>query len=645
MFRYIVSILVAVTMGCACAVAASFSQPNATYNVTSVVTGFIHVGDNSTLVFSGKGMFKDATITGHNLKVVTSLSTTIFKNCDFSVATFANSSLKASNFGLVNDMTTQRYNYTFKGKRFNTQLRKGTDNSTALQMLAQFLSGSNGVKIVINGNYFSSKQVQTIKIGSASNMELCGTGTLGSLVMGLVLNNCKDCSIHDLKFVGFHSVHDFPPVYASKFPTVNGVTYSAETAYNYGKYGGYSCGIAADAIQLIPKVADSSLNRNFNIYNCHFEMRSSGLVAGVRSKSLIVRNVNMHDCTFDHIYFQPVGLHCSGAKINNVTGRYSLQGLDMSAGTNNATATNCIFNDCACGPKQESITDLMSMSHHNVIDGCTFGINEKYMLLDAAQYILNVAEGLSGDTFTVRNSTFNVSKNRVLSSVMTRAYRTVLENVTFNIDVDLDSRNTAQYSMNQFFAVYGKSSFEPQLELSNVTVNLSNSTTLNTLVTPAIDIPFHLTASNLTVNGSNTLNTYFDRMATVSAQYCNLATNVKNVATRVNNFTVDHVTAPSVEQSFVLNNVADAKLTINNSDIKTKILVNCKQQPAQLSVSGNRVSVSHTEAITDLDATRVSSSKIKISGNTFTGTQRGVRIMNNNSMSRLPSVARQNTVR
>jgi len=642
--KVLFTVVIVVLLGCKSsqqASAVSFSQPNKTYYVTSRVVGEVVVGNNSTLVFSGKGMLSNATVKGQNIKIVSKVSSRIFLNCNFTGATFASCTLQATNFGMKSDMKSRSYNYTLKGIRYKTNERYGTDNTQALKMMAQFLSNSKNVKINFNGSFFSASKTPYVTINGASGLELYGPGTL---IMGIALTDCYNCSIHDLNFVGYHTVHDFPPVYASKFPTVNGVEYNKDNAYNVVADGTAVCGLGGDAIQILPTKTDASLNRNFTVKNIHFEMRRNGLAAGKRSDKLIVRDVTMSDCTFDHIYFQPVGLHITGGKVSNVHGQYCLQGVDMSAGTNNVTVSNSTFNDCAMGPKQESTVALKAMSHHNVLEGCTFGINEKYFIIDAAQYILNVAEGPSGDTFTVRNTTFNVKKNRILSSVMTRAYRTVLDNVTINVDVTLDKRSTSNYSMNQMFAVYGETAFEPQLELNNVTVNLASGTNVNLIVTPGLKKAFNLTARNLTVNGAGTVGTYFENMALVDCQDCALNIESSTVASRVTNFKATRLSAAKT-QNFVLNNVADAKVNVSSCNVIANTMVNCREMPADLNLSGNNVTITGSQAITGVQAASVNANKFKVSNNTFKSNGKAIKVMDNAALKKLPAVSRNNTVK
>ncbi len=626
---------------CAIMARAQYNSPNKTYNITTRVTGNITVGDNSTLVFSGNGRLVNATVTGKNIKVVPGGTGTIFSNCNFKNATFASSKLSATNFGMKSDLKSKSYNYKLKGVRFKTKQRQGTDNTAGFTMLGQFLTGSKDIKIHINGSFYTPASTKYISIKDASGLEIYGPGTI---IVGLAFYDCRDCNFHDLKFVGLHTVHDFPPVWSYKQGEVNGVTYTIENAYNCAKDGADACGLAWEAIQILPTKSDTTLNRNFKMSRLHFEMRRNGLAAGARSDKFVVRNVDVDDVTFDHIFWQPIGLHISGGKVNNVRGKYCLQGVDLSTGTNNVTVTNSTFDDCATGPKQETTAALRAMSYNNVIDGCTFGINEKYFIVDASQYVLNVAEGRDGDTFTVRNSTFNVNKNRKLSSVMTRAYRCVLDNVTFNIDVAMDSHNTSKYGVSQLFSVYGETSFEPRLELNNVTVNFSSGTKVYLLATPGLKVPFHFTARNLTVNGSGSLDTYFENMALVDCQNSSLNMTSSNVASHVTSFKAKGVNVARTT-NFVVNNLEGATVDVTGSTITAGTMVKCQQMPASLNVSGNTVTITGTQAITGIKTESLNSKKFNLSGNTFTGTTRSISIMDATALKKLPSVSRNNTVR
>lgn len=642
--KFILVFLACVFMCCNTAqqaAAVSTSNSGSTYNVTKVVNGQLKLKDNTIVVVSGNGLFRNVSFSGRNIKIIAQSDRQIFDNCVFSNATFADCELKATNFGLRSDMKTRPLNFSFKGIKFKTNERYGTDNTRALTMLCQFLSKSNNVKMTFNGDFYSSNRQLFLNINDANNLELCGPG---SLVMGLRLVDCTNCYVHDLNFVGFHTAHDFPPVYYKKPIAVNGVNYTTANSYNAGVDGLAACGLSDDAIKFLPTKTGPNINRNFRVERCHFEMRQNGFAAGTRSDKLIVRDVTVDDCTFDHIYFQPVGLHVTGAKVNNVRGSYCLQGLDISTTSNNVTATNCSFADCAFGPKQESMEQFRSMSHHNVIDGCTFGINERYMMLDAAQYILNVSEGPAGDTFTVRNTTFNIKKNRLLTSVMARAYRTVLDNVTINVDVTLDRRNESKYSMIEMFSVFGSPAFQPQLDLNNVTVNIASGTKVYAVVSPHGGPGFNIKASKLTVNGAGTVDSYFENATGVVAQDCSFNIASKSVASALGSFTATRCNAVAGTNYFVNNTKDGAAVTISNCNIKAQSLVNCRTSPRTLTVSGNSINISGTEAITGVNASQVNSNAYKISGNTFSG-NKSMQIMSRAAQSKLPSLNRSNTMK
>lgn len=582
-------------------------------NINSVISGNYHVKDNSTLVFSKNGMFKNATIVGKNIRVVFDGDRTIFSNCNFSGATFVSSSLKATNFGMHSDMKTRPYSYVFKGYKINTNERFGTDNTEALKMLAQFLSNSNDIKIDFNGNFYSSSTTMFVNINGAKNLDLSGKG---SLVMGLRLVDCTSCAVHDLNFVGFHTVHDFPPIYYKAPVAVNGTNYTTKNSYNCVADGLASCGLGDDAIKIIAaKPYDKTINRDFRIKRCHFEMRQDGLAVGTRSDKLVVRDVVMDDCTFDHIYFQPVALHVTGAKINNIRGSYCLQGLDISTTSNNVIATNSTFDNCCFGPKQESMEQFRAMSHHNVIDGCTFNITDRYMMLDATQYILNVSEGPAGDTFTVRNSTFNIKKNRPIASVMTRAAKTLLDNVTINVDITLDIRNENKYAMIEMFSVFGEPAFAPQLDLKNVTINIASGTSVYNIVAPHSKSKFNIKANQLVVNGAGKIDNYFENVTSVDAQQCNFNIQSKSIAAAVQNFTAENCKATAGTVNFVNTSLQDAAISITNSEIKAQSLVNCIATPRQLTLKNNNLSMPENKVVTGISALKLNSKSFTIKGN------------------------------
>lgn len=622
-FSHVVFLLLLfVFLGCTSvqqANAVTNNKSSLSYNVTSVMTGNVKFKDNATVNFSGNGQLKNATITGKNIKVVANGATQIFNNCNFSNATLVNSSLTGRNFGLKSDMKSRSRSVTYKGLRWNINERYGSDNTQAWQMLAQCLTGSNNVTVTLNGDFYSPIRVPSVTITKARNLQISGIATL---IMGLKFVDCANCQLHDLNFVGLHTAHDFPPIYSSAPTAANGINYSKANSYNCVADGLAPCGLAGDGIQIVAATADPSMNRDFRVERCHFEMRQNGLFAGNRSDKLIVRNIEMENCTYSHIYYQPVGLHVSGATVNNVRGSYCMQGVDLSTTCNNVTVTNCSFADCASGPKQESTAQFRSMSHHNVFDNCSFIINEKYLLLDASQYIISVAEGPSGDTFTVRNSTFDIKKTRPLTSAMCRAYRTVLENVVINIDIPLDNSYKGKYSMFEMFSVYGATSFVPKLELNNVKVNIASGTTVNALFFPHCNGGFDIAASNLSVSGSGKIESYFENISIAVAQDCNFNIPAKCVASAVSSF-----------------NASRCKVQSATTFVK------CNNATRQLSLTDNEVNVTGNEAITGLDGVHAKASSFKISGNAFKSTNRSMKIMSNAAQKKLSSAIKNNSVR
>ena len=377
-------------MSCAAQNVSSLQQANATHIIDRTINGgSIAVGNGSTLVFKKGGKIVNATITCRNIKIVPNGTDVAFENCNFANATIVNSQLYATNFGLVPYMTSKPYNYTYKGKRINTTSNQGTDNTRAWQQLAQMLSNSSGVKMTFNGSFYSGTATQFVYLRDANNLELSG----GTMVMGLRIMNCNNVNIHDMNWVGFQGVHDFPPIYTNNETTLNGVRYNSNNAFYLLHDKIATMGVADDAIR-IEIDNDNKRSENITVQRCRFDMRQNGLCAGVRSSKRIVRNVKCLDCTASHIIYQPVGFHASNCQVNNMVAEYCMQGIDISTCSNNITVTNSRFSRCATGPKQESTQEFKSMTYNNVIDGCQFGINDDYLLLDGSNYILSVRREL-----------------------------------------------------------------------------------------------------------------------------------------------------------------------------------------------------------------------------------------------------------
>lgn len=598
-----------------------------TYNISKTIRGgTLALADGSTVVFAKGGKVVNATITGRNIRVVPCGTDVAFENCNFANATIVNSQLSATNFGLKSDMTSKPHNYTFKGKRINTRSNQGTDNTAAWKQVATVLSNSNGVKLTLNGNFYSGKSAMFVAINNARNLEVCG----GTVIMGLRFVNCSDVVIHDVKWVGFDDCHDFPPIYHNSPVTVNGATYTTANSYNAVKDGLASCGICDDAIYIYVD-RDGGVSENITIRNCHFEMRQNGISAGQRSTKRLLRNLKCYDCTAKCIYFQPIGIRGSNCLIENMVADYCMQGVDISTCSNSVTVRNSRFTRCAIGPKQESMPEFKSMSHSNVIEGCYFSITDDYLMLDASQNILSVSEGAKGDVFTVRNTTFDVKKNRAPGSVKNRTNKVVLDNVTFNVDAKLHPRNSSKWSMIEFFAIFGTTSHTPQFELNNVTINLASGTLVNALCFPHVDKSMSFKANGLKVTGSGVIDTYFNSVSNVELAGCKLNIPSTKVAEGVNSMALTGCNVASTKCVFVNNN-ANATLRLKNNTIKSDNVVNFKKSPKLVEMSGNNIEITGTEAFIGADSNATLSTKnFKVAGNNFTRKATSAKLLPNGS--------------
>ena len=614
-------------MSCAAQNANSMRQANRTYTINKTINGgTLAVGDGSTLVFHKGGKIVNATITGRNIKVVPNGSDVAFQNCNFTNATIVNSSLQATNLGLVPNMTSKPYNYTYKGMRINTTINQGTDNTRAWQQLAQFLSNSSGVKMTFNGSFFSGEQVKSITISDARNMELSG----GTMIMGFRLMNCNDVSIHDIKWVGYQGVHDFPPIYTKEPLTLNGVNYNSNNAFFLKNDRIASMGVADDGIR-IEIDNDNKRSENIIVQRCHFEMRQDGLSVGVRSNKRIVRNVKCLDCTASHIIYQPIGFHASNCQVNNMVGEYCLQGLDIAEYSNNIVATNCRFTRCATGPKQESIPEFKDMSCNNLIDGCYFSINDDYLLLDGSNYILNVSEGAKGDVFTVRNTTFDIKRNRPIGTIRNRTGKVVMENVTVNIDCKLPTNSSEKWSSLDVFSIFGATNHTPQYELKNVIINLATGTKINSLCYPHVKgKELNFNATNLTITGAGTVDTYFNTIKNVELSNCNLALPSFNVAKSVNSLEATRCNIASTKCLY--ENSGNGTLKLKNNTIKSEKVVDFKATPKLVEMQGNNIEITGGEAFAGADSkASLNSKNFKVAGNSFTRKSSSAKLVSPNS--------------
>ncbi len=612
-------------MSCAAQNANSLRQANRTYTITKTIKGgTVQVGDGSTLVFQKGGKIVNATITGRNIKIVPNGTNVAFENCNFTNATIVNSQLYATNLGLVSNMTSKSHSYTYKGKRFNTTRNQGTDNTRAFQQLAQLLSNSNGVKMTFNGSFYSGEKVKDVTIKDARNLELSG----GTMIIGLHMINCCDINIHDMKWVGFEGIHDFIPVLNNGGElTFNGVKYNSSNTYNIKNDKLASMGVAGYTVFI--DAEDGKRSENITMQRCHFEMHQNGFLVGRKERVCDVRNVSCLDCTASHIYYQAVGLHVSNCRVNNVVAEYCLQGLDIAEYSNNVTATNSRFTRCATGPKQERAKGYEYLNYNNVIDGCYFEITDDYLTLDGSQYIINVSEGAKDDVFTVRNTTFDVKKNRNFGTIRNRTNKVVLDNVTINFDVKLHPASNEEWSSLDFFSIFGATSHTPQYELNNVTINLGSGTKVNSLCLPHVknkDMIFK--ATNLTVTGSGTIVNYFNGIKDVKITNSTLALPSTTVAKGVSNIEATGCNIASTKCLFVSDN-SNATLKLKNNTIASEKVVDFKTTPKLVEMQGNNIDLRGSEAFAG--NADLNTKNFKVTGNNFNRKSANARLMPSNS--------------
>ncbi len=474
----------------------TFTAPNTTYHITSVITGTVTIGAGSTLFFHNGGRFVSCVLTGESIKVVPNGEQTIFENCNFANCTFVDSSLCATNFGAVADMD-QDPPTALQFKDLPTMqiiTRGGTDNWSQFQKMASFLSGSSGIKLHINGSFYISS-AKMADISNARDLEVYGDvaepgqNPPCEIIVGFNLYDCVDVFIHDLSFVGFHLPHDFPTicpypesfksnlrryvsnpndaiakiaydefrpwainhlgidpdVFNSYFLTldefdlqitdlVSSRTYTLETD------GAESLGLANNGVMAFSETEMASCMHVW-VDHCHFEMRQNcilGLthnarVLGPNEELLEMFDVQGTNCTFSHIYFQPLASHCHGSFFENCTGDYICQPIDWSECANHSRARNCHFTNCLIGPKQEYRPGRTEVNHRNSIEDCSFEITDPFWTLGMKHFILQASQGAIGDTMTVRNTTFKVRKRHPYYGIFCRSWRTLFKDVSLQL--------------------------------------------------------------------------------------------------------------------------------------------------------------------------------------------------------------------
>ncbi len=445
----------------------------------------ITIPDGSTLVFHDDGCFVNCKIYGSNLQVVTNGDAPRFKFCNFDNASFIGSSLYATNFGAIPDAQLVSDTLTLGSlQNLPIKRRTGTDNDSPWKAIVQFLSDSNQIKIEFNGNFYSDKY-ECKNIYNSDNIELYG----GTINCGFYLYDCSRVSFHDINFVGKHAIHDFPKMDTQK-PTnsydddrinmlkrviqPDGET-SSETAIRL-------CGLAGSDITAFRKRQCEHNVGDITIERCHFEMRQGGIVG--RSyfddcpenyRPLVGLRVN--NCTFSHIYYQPVGSHCENAIFENIKSEYCMQGVDISKCANGTIVRNCEFRDCAIGFKQENGTYNQQFSHNNSIENCLYEINDAFDITGTKHFIFYVNAGQENDTFKISGCKIIVnSQSKEYNRLMDcRSHYTLIENTLIDINIDSltgsEIDDPTKYDANTIFAVGGATPYDPTIIVKNTRIN------------------------------------------------------------------------------------------------------------------------------------------------------------------------------
>ena len=621
--------------------AAQTAMPK-TYTITKTLTGNQRFNDGSTIIFSG-GQIRNGTITGKNLRIVANGDNVIFNSVKLS-GSICDSKLKATHFGAVSDMTSRQKNWSYKGKTWKIKERTGTDNDPVWERIANFLSGSNNVVFTINGNFYSASFKST-SIKNAHNLTISG----GTFVRGLDFQDCTDIYIENVNIVGFHEVHDFPPIIfnsksAAAEMTLNGKKYTSSNAFIMDVDRMQNMGVAGNGITATLATAGKKCE-NINISGSHIEMHQSGVLIGTRTQRKLARKVNVSNCTFSHIFYQPIGFHCEEAVVDNVTADYCLQGIDFSTFTNKCTVKNSKFYDCCSGPKQETPREHYMYSYNNRIENCEFHINDKYLCNSNAHYILSLSEGADGDVFTVVGSRFEINKTeRMIQGFICKTNKLLLDNVVVNVNAKTPKGE--KYGLFSLFTSR-TTRFSPMIECRNVQVTCNARICYLSANGGALGPKkLQLTFTNSNIAGSGELTSGFKEAGSVKATSTNFkmktpcfaenvssldlrSTDVENVdniainSTAVSDF--DCTIANSkfdVRNSLIKLAKTSSSINISNSEIQCKNMVDVGSGVTNKSfkVTGNQVNVSGTAVFTGFSSGRdFSSKKMTLTGNKFRG--------------------------
>lgn len=355
----------------------------------------IEVPENCVLQFEG-GSFRNGTLQGSKTKVISKFDNVIFSNIDFS-GSFVNSKLKTSQFGFISDLHTVSQYWTYKKMNIDIEVYTGTDNRSEWDNLNSFINNSHNIELFIDGEYYTNSNWHTLIIVNSSNLKIHG----GVVDIAFYFRSCHDVEIHDIVFVGLHKPHEMP-MRCIKEENIS------ETVFHLNE-GTSNLGITNEAIAIQTLVDNQDIySYNFNIYNCEFYMRSNGVFIGNnRLNTNTIRNVVIRDCIGNTIYYQTIGLHCSDTMVYNIVTYNNGQSIDISSGCHNVIVDNCRCNSDGTGPKQDSISESLSITKNNELKNSYFNIIKKHYV-DSTTYMLH-SNGLGENPFIVSNCIFESS--------------------------------------------------------------------------------------------------------------------------------------------------------------------------------------------------------------------------------------------
>ena len=393
--------------------------------------GSVTIPSGCVLNFIG-GKLSNGTLTGDGTSVKTySRENAIFRGITFA-GTWIDSDLTALNFGFVSDLSYSQYTFNYKGVVAETEKAQGTDNATAAASLSSFLTNAKFIRIEFNGDFFFLNSVY-IDITNCDNCEICG----GTLLCCLSVLYSRNIDIHDINFVGFHKPHELPKLAYLAENIAPDVFHPNEGFENLGIVNGACVFINTSVIYT------TKYNEFVNVHDCKFEMHTNGVMIGKSMLAAFNRNCVVKNCSFDTIYYQPIGFHGENCYAENIAGRYCGQAIDFSSFAHNCSATNVIAKDgFGTGIKTDSSEEGRDYTFGNVADNCEIEIVNT-LHVDTQAYAISCNGDRNGKiVMSVRNSRFLVSgRNPSYTGIETGLNilsNCIVHNSVFNLGTGFD---------------------------------------------------------------------------------------------------------------------------------------------------------------------------------------------------------------